>query len=565
MSTARFTTTVALAALLGSTALVSGALVSSAFAQDRAALMQQHRGGTIRAVANAAAGTMDPQINYTLQYWQLYQAMYDGLVSFKKGQGPEGFRVVADLAEAVPQPQDDGKTYVFKLRRGIKFSNGQEVTTKDVVASFQRIFKISGPTAGTFYNGIVGADTCIKTPASCTLEGGVMADEAAGTVTLHLTGSDPEFMYKLAVPHASILPAGTAAKDMGTEPIPGTGTYMVKSYNPNQRIEIVRNPAFKEWNADAQPEAFADAINYDFGLQEEAAITAIQNGQADWMFDPPPADRLGEIGSKNVNQVHVTPLTAIWYAPLNTNLPPFDNEKARQALNFAVDRDAAVGIFGGAQLASPTCQVLPPGFPGHVDSCLYTADPGETWSAPDLDKAKALVEASGTKGQEVAIITEDSAVSKGVGTYLQSVLNDLGYKASVKPISSNIQFTYIQNTNNKVQISVSQWYQDYPAASDFLNVLLSCDSFHPGSDASINIAGLCDKEMDASMKATLKQAVTDPEGANAEWAKIDKAFMDKAPWVPLFTPKHVDFVSSRVGNFTFSSQFYWLPALSWVK
>ncbi len=230
--------------------------------------MSQHRGGTIRAVAKAAGGTMDPQINYTLQYWQLYQAIYDGLVAFKKGQGTEGFKVVADLAEEMPAPQDDGKTYVFKLRKGVKFSNGDPVTVKDVVASFQRIFKISGPTAGTFYNGIVGADACIKTPASCTLDGGVVGDEAAGTITFHLTQADPEFMYKLAVPHASILPAATPAKDMGTDIIPGTGAYTIESYNPNERIDIVRNPHFKEWSADAQPDAFADEISYEFGLTE---------------------------------------------------------------------------------------------------------------------------------------------------------------------------------------------------------------------------------------------------------------------------------------------------------
>lgn len=551
----------ALAALMGGTALAPVA----ASAQDRAALMQQHRGGTIRALANAAGGGIDPQVNYTLQYWQMYQAIYDGLVAFKKGEGAEGFKIVPDLAEAVPEPQDDGRTYVFKLRKGVKFSNGREVAVKDVVASFQRIFKVSSPTAGTFYNGIVGADVCIKAPAGCSLEGGVSADEAAGTITFHLMGSDPEFMYKLAVPHASILPAETPPRDMGTEPVPGTGTYMIKSYNPSQRLAMVRNPAFKEWSADAQPEAFADGIDYDFGLQEEAAITAIQNGQADWMFDPPPSDRLGEIGEKNANQVHVTPLTAVWYAPMNVNLPPFNDVRVRQALNYAVDRDALAGIFGGAQLASPTCQILPPDFPGHVDSCVYTADPGETWSAPDLEKAAQLVESSGTKGQEVTVISEESTVSKSIGTYLQSVLNDLGYKASVRPLSSNIMFTYTQNTNNKVQVSVQQWYQDYPAASDFLNVLMSCDSFHPGSDSSINIAGICDKDLDARMKAALKQAVTDPAGADVEWAKIDQAYMEKAPWVPLFTPRHVDLVSARVGNFTFSKQFYWLPALSWVR
>ena len=102
----------------------------------------------------------------------------------------------------------------------------------------------------------------------------------------------------------------------------GTGAYMIKSYNPNERIDIVRNPHFKEWSADAQPDAFADEISYEFGLTEEAAITAIQNGQADWMFDPPPADRLAEMRAENADQVHVNPLTAVWYAPLNVNLPP---------------------------------------------------------------------------------------------------------------------------------------------------------------------------------------------------------------------------------------------------
>ena len=100
-----------------------------------------------------------------------------------------------------------------------------------------------------------------------------------------------------------------------------------------------------------------------------------------------------------------------------------------------------------------------------------------------MAKAKQLVQESGTAGQEVTIIVQDLTVDRNIGVYLQSVLNDLGYKASVKAISPNIQFTYIQNTNNKVQISVSQWYQDYPAASDFLNVLFGCDSSTPAPTA----------------------------------------------------------------------------------
>ena len=290
-----------------------------------------------------------------------------------------------------------------------------------------------------------------------------------------------------------------------------------------------RNPHFKVWSEDAQPDGYPDKVQYDFGLTDEAEVTAVQNGEADWMFDPPPPDRLGEIGSKYKDQVYINTLTAWWYAPMNTRIPPFDNLKARQAVNFAIDRKALVNLFGGPVLASPVCQVLPPGFPGHVDYCPYTKDPGTTWSAPDIEKARQLVEESGTKGQKVTIIPQDNAVDKSVGIYLQSVLNDIGYVAEVKPISSNIQFTYIQNSNNKVQISVSQWYQDYPAASNFFNVLFGCGSFNEGSDSSVNISGFCDKQINNKMQEALALGVTDQEAANKMWAEIDKAVTDMAP------------------------------------
>lgn len=546
------------AALLTSTALISTA-------QTREELMEQHRGGTLRLVASAAAGTIDPHINYTAQYWQLFQFVHDGLLTFKKAAGEEGGVVVPDLAVAVPEPTNDGLTYVFELRPGLMFSDGSEVGVDDVVASFQRIFKISGPTSGTFYNGIVGADACLEAPADCTLEGGVVADAAAGTVTINLVRPDPEFLLKISVPHASILPAETPVADVGVNPIPGTGPYMFESYNPNESLVMVRNPHFVEWSVDAQPDGFPDRIEYAFGLTAEAQVTAVQNGQADWMFDPPPTDRLGEMGTDYADQVHVNPLTALWYAPMNTNLPPFDDVRVRQALNYAVDRDALVGIFGGPVLAQPVCTILPPGFPGHVDHCDYTANPGETWSAPDMEKALALVAESGTAGQPVSIVVEDYTVAREVGTYLQSVLTDLGYEASVNPISANIHFTYIQNTNNNVQVSVSQWYQDYPAASNFLNVLLSCASFHPGSDASVNISGYCNPEIDARMQAAMDLAVTDPEAADAEWALIDQAFMAESPVAPLFTPKYVDFLSTRVGNYMFSNQYKWVMSQAWVQ
>ncbi|HEX3930912.1 MAG TPA: ABC transporter substrate-binding protein [Nocardioides sp.] len=524
-----------------------------------------HTGGTLHLVAQSAGGTLDPQVNYTLQYWQLYQATYDQLITYARVGGSQSVDLVPDLATAMPKVSDGGKTYAFTLRQGIRFSNGKPVTTADVVASFRRIFKVASPNAGSWYNVLVGADACLKTPATCTLDGGVVADAKTGRITFHLTQADPQFEAQLAMPFASILPASAPSKDAGTTPIPTTGPYYFSSYSPNSALTMKRNPYFKQWSAQAEPAGYPDEIEETFGLTAESEVTAVENNQADWMYDAPPSDRLVEISSKYSDRAHVNPLTAMWYLTLNSNIPPFNNVKARQAINWAVDRAAVVRLYGGTSLAQPACTILPPGFPGHRDFCNYTAGGGTTWTAPDLDKAKALVQASGTAGQQVGVVVQNDSVNKSIGSYLTSLLNQLGYKATLKPLSNNIQFTYIQNTDNHVQLALTQWYQDYPAAADFLQVLLSCASFHPHSDSSINIAGYCNHSLDAKMDAANTLGVTSPSAANTQWGTIDEDYMKESPLVPLITPKLVDFTSSRVGHYQFSLQYYMLVDQLWVQ
>lgn len=547
---------------------LAGVLAALAFGAAQAqspAPDDPHRGGKLRLLAVAGAGTIDPQVNYTLQFAQIYQHVYDGLVAFKKAPGTEAFSIVPDLAEAVPKPENGGRRYIFKLRKGIKFSTGKELTTDDVVASFRRIFKVSSPTSGTFYAGIVGADACLKTPATCTLAGGVIGDAKAGTVTFNLTEPDAEFFHKLAFTHAYVLPADSPAKDVGVTPLPGTGAYRIVSYDPKKQIKIARNPHFKLFSADAQPDGYADEVDYDFGLGEEDAVTAIANGQADWMFDPLPADRLPELSTKRADQLKISPLTAMYYIPMNVRMAPFNDLRVRQAVNLAIDRAAMVKIYGGPKLATATCQTLPPGITGYEPYCPWTKTPGKVWAGADMARAKQLVKESGTAGQKVTIVVSDRAVEKALGVYLQSVLRELGYDAALKSISANIQFTYIQNTKNQVQISVTTWYQDYPAPSNFLHVLFSCASFHEGSDSSVNISGLCDKGLDAEMAKAAATSLTDPTAAAAQWAAVDRRVTDIAGAAVMFNPKQLDFVSKRLGNFTFSGQYYFMFGKAWVK
>ena len=230
---------------------------------------------------------------------------------------------------------------------------------------------------------------------------GVVADDAAGTVIFHLKEPDPDFLQKLAIPFAYVVPAGTPNKDIGTKPLPATGPYKIERYTPDQQMVFVRNPQFKEWSREAQPDGYPDKIVMKIGLSISDAVTQIQRGQADWSYDAPPADRLGEIGEKYKDQFHINQVPQNYHMAINTRVAPFDKLEVRQALNFATDRNAVVQLWGGASLGRISCQVLPFGFPGHKPYCPYTKDPGEKWSAPDMAKAQQLVDQSGTKGQKV--------------------------------------------------------------------------------------------------------------------------------------------------------------------
>jgi peptide/nickel transport system substrate-binding protein len=523
------------------------------------------KGGTFISVATTApSGSPDPQVNYTLQEWQLLIVSHDGLVAFKRVSGAEGGKIVPDLAESIPKPTNGGKTWAFKLRSGIKFSNGQTLTGNDVKATFERLFKIgNSPNAGTWYNVIQGGDACVKTPKTCNLSKGIVVN--GNTVTFNLTKADPEFLQQLSVPFAFILPASTPDKNVDIPP-PGTGPYKWVQYAPTKQIKLVRNPYFKEWSKDAQPAGNPDSIVQKFGLSAEAEVTAVQNNQADWMYDQPPADRLNQLGTTYANRVHINPLTATFYFAFNVNEKPFNNLKARQGVNFATDRNALVKITGGPKLAVPTCQVLPPNFPGYEPYCPYTANPGSgKWTAPDMAKAKQLIAASGTKGASVKVNTDNLDTDKALGLYFVGLLRQLGYKATLQVLSSNIQYPYVQNSQNHVQFAFSDWYQDYPAASDFLVILLGCGSIHPNSNSSPNIAQFCDKSIQAKMDQAGTTGITDPAAANKQWAQVDKEVTDQAPWVSMYNPKYIDFLSTRVKGYQFSPQWYFLIDQSSVK
>nr|WP_321984737.1 ABC transporter substrate-binding protein [uncultured Lichenicoccus sp.] len=520
-----------------------------------------HRGGTLRLTASSGVDTLDPQVSYNSQSTELFASVYDGLATFPKQAGRD--QPVADLAEALPVPTDDGRTYRFVLRPGIHFSNGQLLTVDDVAASLRRIFRVGSPTAGSFYGDIVGAQACLRSPATCTLAGGVMADATARSITIRLEHADPDFLDKLAWTHATILPADTSPHDAGDTALPGTGAYRIVSYDPRHGMVLDRNPFFRRWDAVAQPDGHVDHIRLDYGLDEEAEITAIENGQYDWMYENKPLDRLGEIAGRYTGQVHVFDLPSLYYLAMNTRQPPFDRLAARQAVNLAVDRRAAVLFMGGPGAMLPACTMLPRGIAGHVKDCPSMGSDSPDHLYPDIARARALVTASGTQGMRVVLVVNASRNEDALGEHIRETLSRIGWDAQVRSITPAVQFGYIQNSANKVQISLTGWDADYPGPADYLQVLFDCRNIHPGSNSSINISGFCDPVAQALFDRAGTTA--DPTARTALWRAADRRIMDQSPAAPLVQRRYVDFVSRRLGHYVYAGIYHMLFSQVWVQ
>ena len=396
---------------------------------------------------------------------------------------PAGNTLVPDLATALPEPTGRGTTYTFHLRPGIRYSDGAPVRPEDFRREIERVFDLNHAAAEPtgYFGGIVGAGRCLQRPGDCDLDRGIIANDAADTVTFHLTAPDPEFLYKLAFPFADAVPAGTPAHQVAANQLPATGPYMTQSLVPGRRWVLVRNPRFAQWSAQAQPNGFPSRIVLLFRVSPQQGVSDVQDGRADVLLSPP-ADRMQELATQRASQLHAGPAAATIGLVLNTRAWPFSVPDARRALNDAIDRAKMIALIGGPLLAQPTCQILPPGLPGYRPYCPYTLDPSPSgaWAAPDLAHAEQLVRASGTRGAKVTVLAGGFGTSiplQATGHYLISVLDQLGYRASLRVIRGQMAY-YNQpsNSRRRTQIGWFGWYEDYPAPWDFIGPLLSCSS-----------------------------------------------------------------------------------------
>jgi peptide/nickel transport system substrate-binding protein len=532
-----------------------------------------HRGGILRIVVSGHPDSIDPAVDFTVRGVQISEATNDGLVGFRRANGAASYQVVPDLAVRRPTISLDGQTYTFQMRRGIRYSTGQLVRPDDIRTGIERALRLQPrpPLWGPFYGHIVGADRC--SASRCDLRRGIVTSDTAFTVTFHLATPDPNFLDELALKFADAIP-GSVPLHTNTHPLPATGPYMISRYDPRKGMVMVRNPNFRQWSADAQPRGFVNRIEWTFLTRKSELLLSmtqslwshelesVRRGHADIALDGIPLSQLHALRRRYPTQVHTDATGAASTVGIffNTHRPPFASRKARQAVNYAIDRNVTQRLWRQAD-ARATCQTLPAGFPGYQPYCPYTIDRSRagTYTGANLAQARRLVRESHTRGEHVTFWSYYAPW----GRYVRQRLNALGYRASFRELPEKQYYGTVIGAHVKAQIGLAQWYADYPTGDDYFSYLFSCNK-------SINDffgGGYCNHRLDGEIARAASFQGRDPATANARWAKIDRQVTNQALWAPLITAagRTTTFVGARVGNYTNLAFFGTVLSQLWVR
>jgi peptide/nickel transport system substrate-binding protein len=437
------------------------------------------KGGTITYLYGTAPQSLDPGDDYTTQGAEVNWLAYTGLLTYHHTSGPESAQLMPGLATALPTISDGGKTYTVTLRKGLVFSNGKPVKASDFAWAVERNIKIPWGGSGEFVTPNIVGGTAFANGKAKTISG-ITTNDATGKIVIHLMHPYSLFDNVLAEPSMAPVPTGTPFKNEANNPPPGVGPAKVTNIVPNASFTVEPNPYWSKMNIPGIP-AMKVTVDAKINANVSANAQQVLNNSADvfdWA-DTIPGSLLPQIQAKASDRFSKENLGgSTYFIFLNSKEKPFNNQLAREAVVTGLN-EAAFSRLGSGFLL-PDCSFLPPLFPGHVanSSCPY----GNPASGGNLAKAKALVKQSGMAGQPVTVWSEQRTPRLQWMTYYTQYLNQLGFKATIKPIADTSYFTTIGQLKLHPQTGFGDWNMDFPNAVDFYGVLLTGGSILPNNN-----------------------------------------------------------------------------------
>jgi peptide/nickel transport system substrate-binding protein len=490
-------------------------------------------GGSITLAQTSQPDALDPALAYTANSWEPLWLVYTPPLTYRHAEGEEGAELIPGAAEALPEISPDGKTYTFKIRKGLKYSDGTPVKASDFEHSVKRVLSLES--GGSYlFEGIVGATDYVDGGDSAADIAGIEADDATGEVTVRLADADGTFSNVLATTFAGLVPARTPFENQTKSPPPGVGPYAITKSVPNREFVLERVEGF---DLPDIPKGNVATIRTEIVKSVSRQAQDVIAGDVDYMQDAPPTDLLAEIKARHADRYKEWPTLSTYYFFLNQTIPPFDDKRVREAVNLALDSRAISRLFGGR--LRPSCNFIPEGIPGHaeLDDCPY----GDPNGPGDLDAARELVEQAGADGEKVTVFANNDSNRAEIGEYYTALLNDIGLDAELRVVDGAVYFQTIGNEKTKAQTGVANWFPDFPHPASFLQQL-DGTSIQPTNNS--NYGYVDDPEINREIAALLKEA--DLQETADRWAELDRKVIEESYVAPYGAEELTTFMSDRM-------------------
>jgi peptide/nickel transport system substrate-binding protein len=497
------------------------------------------KGGTLKFANSGDWDSLDPGETYYQYSWNFARLYGRALMMAKSAPGKEGAQVTPDLAEAPGQSSDNAKTWTYKIRKGVKFDDGKEVTSADVkYAVLRSTDKQTFPNGPTYWDNRLNLPSGYKGPYKTPNMNTDSAIETPDqyTIVFHMKQPFAAFDYLAQQPNTMPVPKD---KDTGAKyrnSIVSTGPYKFEGLQPGKSFNLVRND---QWDPATDPnrKALPDRIEVSLNVNADDIDNRIIAGDLDIDIagtGVQPAAQARVLQDPTLKTNADNPLSIrLWYTSIAPTVAPLNNIECRKAIMYAMDRTAYQTAYGG-QFAggSLATTLLPPTIPGHADFDLF---PNGQDHKGDLDAAKKSLQACGQpNGFETNIgYRAERPKEKATAEAFQQALSRVGIKVTLKPFPQGDYFAqycglppYV--VKNKLGLCVNGWAADWPDGFGFLSEITDSRVIREtggSSNISVRIP-----EVDQMLDKALTELDTNKR--NQMWGEIDKRVMQDAVIYP---------------------------------
>ena len=513
--------------------------------------------GTLRVFNFNDVEALDPGIAYYAPDWALLRGLVRELYSFDSQiDGERSLQPVPDLADGPYTVSDDGRTYTFRIRRGVKYAPpvDREVEARDFIYAVERQLDPAHPSPNPYSRLIRGAGDFAAGKART-----ILGMQALGPHTLRITLDRPasDFPSILTLPFFSPVP-----EDYASDYTPGrdyaqhliaSGPYRLREYTPGRRIELVRN---ENWDPRTDPlrHAWVDKVSVTIGKSDGEIQQNIEDGRTDLNLDavPPPVADLQRLSDDPTLSKRFTIQTTgcMHYLTLQMDAGPTRSLAVRQAVNYAIDRQAVVLAIGGTYAGEPASTVLSPTLAGHSAFDLYPSQD----DAGDPDKARKLLAGAGyPNGVILTYAGRNSETWKALYEALRVSLARAGITLKptfYKGLEVFPKSLRLRSKRDEHHLGSARWCPDVPGngSRSFIGVLLDGRDLSP--TATNNYGHYNNPKVNGLIDQAYK--TSDDQARTALWGQIDRLLMEDAAWAPLVYDREVFFWSSRLRNWKFS-------------